>query len=246
MLLSACVSSGERRPERAPPSRDERDQRASYTVRPGDTLSHIAARLGVDMGALARANALPPPYLIRIGQRLVLPDSRRSAPVRPSESRPVVQPLPPRVTDQAPVRRPPSQTPAMGSSVMRPAGAPRFVWPVDGLLAEEFGSGADGRGIAISAHGGTAVRAAAAGTVLFAGEEPSRYGQVVLIDHGAGWVSAYGHLGKLVVSAGEKVGANSRLGFVAPGRPAGNAQLHFELRHDNQPVDPVPLLPPRL
>ncbi|HUQ13099.1 MAG TPA: M23 family metallopeptidase [Novosphingobium sp.] len=220
-LLAGCVSGPSQRPRPAPAAAPAPGPETRYVVRPGDTLSGIAARSGVEMHALARANALAPPYLIRVGQRLAIP-ARRAAPR--DESRAVVQPLP-RPTP-APVAR-----------------APRLAWPTDGLVARGFGAkderGGDGRGIGIAAHAGAAVRAAAGGTVLFAGAEPQRYGSLVLVDHGSGWVSAYGLLSRIVVREGETVRSGGRVGFV------GEDGLHFELRRDNQPVDPLPLLPPR-
>ena len=210
----------------------------AYVVRPGDTLSGIAQRYGLMLSTLARANRIPPPYLIRVGQRLVIPQRPRGTPAM--VSRPVVQPLP--APTPTPAYRPPpprTATLAQPAPVVRIADAPRLVWPADGPVAERFGAGADPRGMAISTHTGAAVRAAAAGTVIFAGYEPQRYGQLVLVDHGDGWVTAYAYLGRLVVSPGESVRANERLGFT------GERALHFELRRDSQPVDPLPQLPPR-
>ena len=227
--LAGCVSS--ERPARVS------EARGGYVVRAGDTLSSIAARNGLMLSTLARANRIAPPYLIRVGQRLVIP--RRSAePVQRMESRPVVQSLPtsPPVPTPTYAPRPPVAAPA-------PTGAPRLVWPADGPVAETFGSGADPRGIALATLSGAAVRAAAAGTVIFAGSEPQEYGQLVLIDHGGGWVTAYGHLARLVVRNGETVRSGSRLGFT--GGTGNDARLHFELRRDNQPRDPLPLLPAR-
>ena len=223
--LAGCV--GSERPARVS------EARGGYVVRPGDTLSAIATRNGLMLSTLARANGIAPPYLIRVGQRLIIP--RRSAePVRRTESRPVVQPLPA-----------PSPTPAP-TVVQRPSvptAAPRLVWPADGPVAETFGTGADPRGIALATLSGAAVRAAAGGTVIFAGTEPQRFGQLVLIDHGGGWVTAYGHLAKLVVRNGEAVRSGARIGFT--GGSGADARLHFELRRDNQPRDPLPLLPAR-
>jgi len=236
--LSSCVSSGERpRAARAAPV-------GGYVVKPGDTLSAIAARMGVEMTALATANRLAPPYLIRVGQRLAVP-SRGAVPTVRTESRPVVQPLP-----RSPERRETrgAYTPPASPSASAPAslaGAPRLAWPSDGPLIEGFGSGEDPRGLAIAAHKGAAVRAAAGGTVLFAGTEPSRYGQMVLVDHGGGWVSAYAHLGRIVVREGETLRSGARVGFVGESGAVKEPRLHFELRRDNQPVDPAPLLPPR-
>ena len=223
--LSGCV--GSERPATVS------EARGGYVVRPGDTLSSIAARNGLMLSTLARANGIEAPYLIRVGQRLAIP--RRSAtPVQRMESRPVVQPLPtptPTFSYRPPV------------SAAFPAGAPRLVWPTDGPVAETFGTGADPRGIAFATLSGAAVRAAAGGTVIFAGTEPQKYGQLVLIDHGGGWVTAYGHLAKLVVRQGEAMRGGARLGFT--GGTGNDARLHFELRRDNEPRDPLPLLPAR-
>jgi lipoprotein NlpD len=231
--LAGCAGRSER-PARAPAQ--SQAQAIYYTVRPGDTLSGIAGRVGVDMTALARANGLPPPYLIRVGQRLTLPP--RGAYPR-LESRPVVQPLPRYSPAPPPQQTLPPQAPPPSSMA-----APRLVWPADGPVAERFGQGADPRGLAIAGHTGAAVRAAAGGTVIFAGAEPQRYGQLVVVDHGGGWVTAYGHLSRLVVNTGETVRANARLGFVGT-TAGGEPRLHFELRRDNTPVDPLPRLPAR-
>ena len=227
--LAGCVS-GER------PARTNAAQPGGYVVRTGDTLSSIAARNGLMLSTLARANRIAPPYLIRVGQRLTIPKGG-AAPVRRMESRPVVQPLPTSTPTPTPTfaSRPPV-SPA-------PIGAPRLVWPADGPVAENFGTGADPRGIAFATLSGAAVRAAAGGTVIFAGTEPQKYGQLVLVDHGGGWVTAYGHLAKLVVTQGERVRSGARLGFT--GGTGNDARLHFELRRDNEPRDPLPLLPPR-
>lgn len=231
--LGACASGGG-----APKSASDR-QAVSYEVRPGDTLSGIAARYRVDMRALAWANGLRPPYLIRVGQRLTLP--RGGAPAPAYASRPAVQPAASAPSAQ-PAPLPRAQQPA---PLPRPAGAPRLVWPADGPVSAGFGAGGD-RGIVIDAHQGAAVRSAAAGTVIFAGHEPGPYGVRVLVDHGGGWVSAYGHLSRLVVSAGERVAAGARLGFVGATGSTPSPRLHFELRHGGGAADPLPLLPPRL
>ncbi len=235
--LAGCVSSSER------PRATRTASAGGYVVKPGDTLSAIAGRLGVEMTALAAANRLDPPYLIRVGQRLTVPGRGSTAPIR-TVSRPVVQPLPPE--SQRETRPAYSPVPSQSRPVpVTLTGAPRLTWPADGPLVEGFGGGEDPRGIAIAAHKGAAVRAASGGTVIFAGTEPSRYGQMVLVDHGGGWVSAYAHLSRLVVREGETLRSGARVGFVGETGTVKEPRLHFELRRNNQPLDPAPLLPPR-
>lgn len=234
--LGGCVADKE--PVRSTAARSG----PGYVVREGDTLSAIAQRYGLQLSELARANGIPPPYLIRVGQRLAIPARSNS---QPTISRPVVQPLPRSTAGSAPTPSPtPAPAPRSSPAIVQPtgpmiSGAPRLVWPTDGPVSQGFGSGTDPKGINFSTHAGAAVRAAAAGTVLFAGPEPQRYGVLVLVDHGGGWVTAYGNLSRIVVSVGEKVSANSRLGFT------GERGLHFQLRRDNAPVDPLPQMPPR-
>ena len=248
-MVTGCVSSSERpRPARAAA---QNAGGGGYVVKPGDTVSAIAARLGVGMTALASANALAPPYLIRVGQRLAVPRQGPAAIMR-TESRPVVQPLPRETLTREPEPREtfaanpaPAPSPQYTPSSVSVGPPPRLAWPADGVVSAPFCTGPDPRGLTFAAHKGAAVRAAAGGTVLFAGTEPARYGQLVLIDHGNGWVSAYAHLSRFVVREGEAVRSGARLGFVGESGVAGEPRLHFELRRENVAVDPGPLLPPR-
>lgn len=246
--LAGCVSG---RPDAGSRPGAASGQVQAYTVRAGDSLSAIAVRFGVEMSALARANGLAAPYIIRVGQSLAVP---RPAPRRRAtryENRPVVQPTPrPVANDLAypvatPAPPPPLRpVPAPGTASL--FGAPRLVWPADGPVDQQASRGEGASAMVFAVHKGAAVRSAAAGTVVFAGPEPGRTGQMVMVDHGAGWITAYGQLARLVVQQGEKVAGGSRLGFA--GAPDGSrfASLRFELRRDNRPVDPTPLLPPRL
>ena len=92
---------------------------------------------------------------------------------------------------------------------------------------------------------GAGVRAAAAGKVIYAGHEPERFGLLLVIDHGNGWATAYAYLGDVTAKEGQTVRAGERIARVGASGEARRPTLHFELRHDNVPLDPGPYLPPR-
>ncbi|MCW1383871.1 M23 family metallopeptidase [Novosphingobium sp. KCTC 2891] len=217
----------------------------NYTVREGDSFLSIARRMGVTMKALAEANAVPYPYTVRTGQVLKRPGPA-GAPV------PVASPAPrsgPRAA--LPVRAAPAPRPLPEPLPRhdREMGAPRLSWPTSGAVIGRFGVPAKGRpnnGMDLAAFAGMTVHAAAAGRVLFAGTEPERFGQLILIDHGGGWVTAYGYLGKVAVTEGQAVAARQVIARIGATGEAMKPTLHFEVRKDNAPRDPYTYLPVRL
>ncbi len=225
-----------------------------YTVQPGDTFAAIARRWGVDMATLGAANGIASPYVIRIGQVLRRPEQKRAPVVRPVPQ-PVPSPTPKPSTSPSakalprpalPPRPAPSPRPPIG---LRESDAPRIAWPTEGAVVTHFGervSGIPSNGIDLAALYGTKVRAAAAGTVLYAGREPERFGQLILIDHGGGFVTAYAYLGTMTVKEGDRVTAGERIALVGKSGEALRPSVHFELRRNNVPRDPELYLPPRL
>jgi murein DD-endopeptidase MepM/ murein hydrolase activator NlpD len=124
----------------------------------------------------------------------------------------------------------------------------RFQWPVRGRVVSEFGSyggGERNNGINIAAQDRTPIRAAADGTISYAGNELRNYGNLVLIKHNNGYVTAYAHADEFVVSKGQWVAKGQVIGYVGMTGDVRSPQLHFELRrgaHGETPVDPRPLL----
>lgn len=242
----------------------------TYTVQPGDTFAEIARRWGVDMVALGEANGIPSPYVIRVGQVLRRPEAGgaprgRTTPAArptplpppspPASATPTQSPSPTASPTPAPAATPrpaPTLRPPLPARPPRPAresDAPRIQWPTEGAVVTHFGervSGIPTNGIDLTAHYGTKVRAAAAGTVLYAGKEPERFGQLILIDHGGGWVTAYAYLGTMTVKEGDKVTARERIALVGKSGEATRPTVHFELRRNNVPRDPELYLPSRL
>jgi murein DD-endopeptidase MepM/ murein hydrolase activator NlpD len=162
------------------------------------------------------------------------------APAKPAQPEPTkVASIAP--TAPAPAPAAPAKEPEQTASVSASAPAADFRWPARGRVISGFGNGGN-EGINIAVPEGTPVKAAEAGTVAYAGSEVKGYGNLVLIRHDNGYVSAYAHNGELAVKRGEKV---KRGQVVAKSGQSGNVtspQLHFEIRKGQSPVDPTPYL----
>ncbi len=147
---------------------------------------------------------------------------------------------PPPVASAAPSPPPAAAQPPRG-------GAAAFLWPVRGRILEGYGSSANGThndGINIAAPRGAAVQAADAGVVAYAGNELRGYGNLILVKHPNGWISAYAHCDLILVKKGEKVGRGQVIARVGATGNVSEPQLHFELRRGNKPVDPQEFLAP--
>jgi murein DD-endopeptidase MepM/ murein hydrolase activator NlpD len=128
-----------------------------------------------------------------------------------------------------------------------PSGAHEFIWPVSGPVLKGFGSGEDGQrndGVNIAVDAGARVKAAAAGEVVYAGDELVGFGNLILIRHPGGWVSAYAHSDRILVKEGELVAQGQPVAEAGATGNASSPQVHFELRKGKEPVDPALHLPP--
>jgi len=122
----------------------------------------------------------------------------------------------------------------------------QFRWPVRGRIISEFGSkpgGGRNEGINLAVPEGTPVRAAAPGTVIYSGNELKGYGNLVLLRHDDGWVSAYAHNSELKVKRGDTLRRGDVVGLAGATGSVASPQVHFELRRGNKPVDPLRYLP---
>ena len=247
----------------AAPQHGDVGQETEHTVKPGETLLGIANRAEVSREAIIAANRLEAPFTVRTGQVLAIPRTRRHRVVagdtafniawRYAVSWPDVA-IANNLQPDAKLRRgqilliPSVIPPRPDEPVAAPeTPATRFAWPLSGTVRRGFvKSGRTAHpGVDIVAPAGTAVRATAAGRVIFAGQEPQQYGNLVVVDHGSGWHSAYAFLDRATVHEGERVRAGERVGLVGRTGKATRDELHFEVRRDNRPVDPAPLLPER-
>lgn len=213
-----------------------------HTIRHGDTLYSIAFQYGYDYREVARWNGIRPPYHIYPGQRIRLtPPAAAAPPSRPPKAaaaRPAPRPAPsPRATPRGPKAAAP-RPPAAGRGI-------RWQWPARGKLIGKFSPTAKGKkGIEISGRPGQAVTAAADGTVVYAGSGLRGYGQLIIIKHNAVYFSAYAHNSRLRVKEEQKVKKGQRIADMGSSG-TDRAMLHFEIRRDGIPVDPLTYLPKR-
>jgi lipoprotein NlpD len=249
--MAACASTTTSLPV------DRREARAAvHVVQRGETLTKIAWQHRVDTQELANWNGLADPDALRVGQRLRLvpPRGYVAAPASRAESTPR-QPTPTRATTPRPSTTPPaasSGTPsarapanspprssAPGSSPPPAAAPPRWAWPTDGSIVANYGSdNGIASGIGIGGREGQPVRAAAAGRVVYAGGGLMGYGQLVIIKHGETFLSAYGYNSDLLVTQGQEVARGATIALMGQG-PGRQPRLHFEIRRNGVPVDPL-------
>ena len=198
-----------------------------HVVGRGETIYGISRAYEIDAYALATANGLVAPFALRVGQVLRIPASgNESAALERNTTKPVISAGRPAVPASVP--RPP---PARGG----------FVWPLQGKVISSFGAKSKGLhndGINIAAPRGTPVRAAENGVVAYAGNELRGFGNMLLIKHSGGWVTAYAHNEKLLVKRGDKVRRGQVVARVGSSGSVTKPQLHFELRKGKQAVDP--------
>ncbi len=243
LLLAACsstvireTSSGSSASSR-PPSQPRPG--VSVQVQRGDTLYGIAFRNGIDFRDLARWNGIAAPYTIYPGQSLRLyPAGSASTAARPPAASATTAPPP---TTGTPSPRPATATPApapIDSGI-------RWRWPADGHLVGRFSAGdATKQGIDIAGSGGQPVRATADGVVVYSGAGLVGYGELIIVKHSEAWLSAYGHNRKRLVNEGQNVKAGQQIAEMGS-TGAAREMLHFEIRYNGKPVDPLLYLPSR-
>ena len=241
-----------------------------YRVTVADRSAEALARL--ETQAPVEEEAPPPPR--RTTPRTLPPGLQPIAP--PPAERPYARPTTPEAPIPPPLVAPPpsgqgpelsrpppgtasgrpilQSSPAPSAADVTAAGKGKFVWPVGGSVIQGFGPKADGQrndGLNISASTGDPVRAAADGEVVYAGDQVPSYGNLVLIKHAGGWVTAYAHMSRILVKNRDQVVQGQQIGAVGSTGTVDRPQLHFEIRYAPSPkdkatpVDPSLVLPER-
>lgn len=194
-----------------------------YTVKPGDTLYSIAWRYGLDYHDLAAWNGIGSGYLIKPGQRLTL-----AAPIR-------------RPSGRSPANRPVVTVPALTASP--PSGPLTWMWPTQGSVVRLFHAGDPlSKGIDISGAEGQPVYAAAPGKVVYSGSGITGYGKLIIVKNSEEFLSAYADNAQMLVHEGDMVKAGQMIANMGLDRD-GHPLLHFEIRYNGKPVNPLDYLP---
>ena len=227
-----------------------------YVVRPKDTLFSIAFRYGWDYKALAARNNIPTPYTIHPGQTIRFDGRTGSTPTAVAST---ADSTPSSSLKTTVIRRQPNGTTTTTAVVApsvanKPAPAPLppagpaptgWGWPSNGILIGKFSSnGSLNKGIDIAGDLGQPVLAASDGTVVYAGSGLRGYGELVIIKHSDTYVSAYGHNRRLLVREGQQVKVGQTIAEMGS-TGTDRVKLHFEIRRQGKPVDPLQFLPRR-
>lgn len=226
-----------------------------HRINSGETGIAIARAYNVPWSEIVEINALEAPYILRVGQRLKLPKdgairAANNSSVTPEQRASAFNlEIDDIVTGGEPAVAAKEDTPAasLTSNIPKPAAFnSQFIYPLRGRTLSRFGSKGGGivnDGINIEAVEGASIGAAADGVVVYSGSEIEIFGGLILVDHGDGWVTAYGHVKEIDVKRGQKVVAGQLIGQVGQTGYVDRPQLHFEIRKDRKPIDPLTKLP---
>ena len=228
-----------------------------HIVKKGDTLYNISKRYNVDMSFISRLNDLDEPYALALGQKLIIPGSvvEKAANVSTTSVKTTKNS---KTTKTAQTTKksesswwwskkkstPKKATYAKPTPVTKRKN--KFMWPVQGKIISNFGTIGKGRtndGINIKANLGTPVKAADAGRVAYAGNELKGFGNLILIKHNDGWITAYAHNDKILVKKGQTVRRGEKIATVGSTGGVNTPQLHFEVRSGKKALNPRTYLP---
>ena len=236
-----------------------------HVVNHGDTLLSIARHNHVSVPDLAKANNLDPSAKLSLGTKVIVPSTKTAAVAAPAASPVAAAAIPPvaaapvppvtKLTAADPQQKarlaqaaPNAEEPAVESPVKaaEATGAvPTFRWPVRGKVITAYGAKANGKsndGINLAVPEGTPVKAADDGVVAYSGNELKGYGNLVLVRHANGYVTAYAHASELMVKRGDTIKRGQVIAKSGQSGEVQSPQLHFEIRKGSSPVDPLQFL----
>lgn len=234
-ILAGCASSTSHAPVTdltgGASSSSSAEAGGTYIVKPGDTLYKIAQKNNVDVATLIRANNISDPSQLRVGQTLRLGGAGGPAPA-PSST----------VTATPVPVAPPAAAEATTAEKASDAALIQWAWPASGRIIQGFNSNT--KGIDISGAPGEPVHAAADGKVMYAGNGVRGLGNLILLGHSNGFITAYAHNQTLLVKTGQQVHRGAKIALIGQ-TDTTSPRLHFEIRRRGTPVNPLSYLPPR-
>ena len=201
-----------------------------HVVKKSETLYSISKRYGLTVSALSRQNNIQPPYTLSIGQKLIVSGGSYGVSAASGTQK-----------SAQPVKKNVKKTTSRSSKTISVPKGKKFAWPVKGKIISEYGSHGAGQyndGINIAGKAGAAIKAADAGTVVYANDELKGYGNLILIKHEKGWITAYAHNEKLLVKKGQKVTKGQKIATMGQTGNVSSPQLHFEIRYKTKVVNP--------
>lgn len=228
-----------------------------HVVKSGETLMSISRHTGVTVTTLAKANHIEPSKKLSVGDQLTIPQGGHQVaaarpPVTPKVAEPRTVPADKikvasaASTQTVHVAKEEPRTTETVVKAAEPSGAmPSFRWPVRGRVIAGFGTKSNGTqndGINLAVPEGTAIKAADEGVVAYAGNELKGYGNLVLIRHSNGYVSAYAHASEILVKRGDTIKRGQVIAHAGQTGNVTSPQLHFEIRKGSTPVDPTQFL----
>ena len=213
-----------------------------HTVAKGVTLYRISLAYKVPIAKLMEANRLASPSDLKAGQKLFIPGANKVLRVEPysplSSSRK-------RDLEQSLEKVSKSSLSLPSRPSMRPGKGPSIIWPIEGKINSPFGPRGKGfhAGIDIDSPSYQEVKSAMDGEVILARNTRRGYGKVVFLQHAHGYMTVYAHLNVIMVREGEAVRQGQAIGGVGSTGKSTGPHLHFEIRQNDRPIDPLPLLP---
>ncbi|AIO48353.1 MULTISPECIES: peptidoglycan DD-metalloendopeptidase family protein [Burkholderia] len=226
-----------------------------YRVKPGDTLYRIALENGQNYRDIASWNNLANPNQIEVDQLLRVAPPGGAAVAGAPAAAPIVggavatAPLssgpaaPAAGTSSALAATPPAAATGSSDTAAAPSGPVTFAWPARGPVLNGFDD-AKNKGVNIGGTAGEAVKAAADGRVVYSGNGLRGYGNLIIIKHDATYLTAYAHNRALMVKEGDAVTKGQKIAEMG-NSDADRVMLHFEVRRQGKPVDPLKYLPPQ-
>ena len=208
-----------------------------HTVKKGETLYSISRDYDVPVQKIAQVNALRNPDVIYPGERLYIPGTKKVGATAST-------------TSVAASRKPASTSSgskghmAISGALPPPTKSRPFAWPARGLVVSHFGlrHGRMHNGIDIAADEGKPVYAAQSGKVIFVSDYQKGYGRLILIQHDETYITVYAHNSKNLVRVGDAVKQGQTIALIGRTGNASGPHLHFEIRQNRKPVDPIKLL----